>query len=217
VIIPYLLNFAMVVALFADQPTKQEILAKPLAPGAELVWADSLRSLIMIEADLYLDLEFDIDPERIARLKKLQKPVVVNSVIHTISQINAPFLRINAWPGMLQRETLEIALPSNRNDIEVGQLFGQLGWPITVVPDLPGMVTPRILAMMINEAWHTFAEGVSSREEIDTAMKLGTNYPYGPFEWCARIGEQRVVELLKELHRTDAGYTIAPPLLNATT
>ncbi len=44
------------------------------------------------------------------------------------------------------------------------------------------------MAMIINEAWHALAEEVSTKNEIDTAMKLGTNYPYGPFEWAEKIG-----------------------------
>ena len=66
--------------------------------------------------------------------------------------------------------------------------------------------------MIINEAWFSLAENISTREEIDTAMKLGTNYPYGPFEWGDKIGLDRVSALLNELHKTDTRYSIAPGL-----
>ena len=42
--------------------------------------------------------------------------------------------------------------------------------------------------MIINEAFLALQEGVSTKEEINTAMKLGTNYPLGPFEWVEKIG-----------------------------
>src|SRR5262249_16378002 len=46
----------------------------------------------------------------------------------------------------------------------------------------------RILATIINEAAMLLDQGVASREDIDTAMRLGTNYPHGPVEWADRIG-----------------------------
>jgi 3-hydroxybutyryl-CoA dehydrogenase len=79
------------------------------------------------------------------------------------------------------------------------------------------MVTARILATIINEAWYTWQDGVSGKEEIDTAMKLGTNYPMGPFEWGGKIGLSRVVGLLDVLSRTDARYMPAGSLKDAVT
>lgn len=61
--------------------------------------------------------------------------------------------------------------------------------------------------MVINEAYFTLDEKVSSKEEIDTAMKLGTNYPYGPFEWSTIIGLKNVFELLTVLSKTNSRYT----------
>ena len=49
-------------------------------------------------------------------------------------------------------------------------------------PDIPGFISARVVSMIINEAYFALEEEVSSKEEIDTAMKLGTNYPYGPFD-----------------------------------
>ena len=63
--------------------------------------------------------------------------------------------------------------------------------------------------MIINEAYFTLEEKVSTKEEIDTAMKLGTNYPYGPFEWGQKIGLKKVNELLTTLAETNSRYTPA--------
>jgi 3-hydroxybutyryl-CoA dehydrogenase len=49
-------------------------------------------------------------------------------------------------------------------------------------------------------------EKVSTKEEIDVAMKLGTNYPYGPFEWSEKIGLKNIYELLFTLSRTSPRY-----------
>ena len=56
-------------------------------------------------------------------------------------------------------------------------------------------------------------EEISSKKEIDIAMKLGTNYPYGPFEWASLIGLNKIAKLLEILNLTDERYAIAPALL----
>ena len=81
---------------------------------------------------------------------------------------------------------------------------------ILFVKDIPGLVNPRIISMIINEACFTLGAGTSSRAEIDTAMKLGTGYPLGPFEWGEKIGMDRVSALLKALAAGDELYVAAP-------
>jgi 3-hydroxybutyryl-CoA dehydrogenase len=54
--------------------------------------------------------------------------------------------------------------------------------------------------MIINEAYYTVQEGTANRDDIDQAMKLGTNYPMGPFEWCKKIGITDVYETLEALY-----------------
>ena len=78
--------------------------------------------------------------------------------------------------------------------------------------DEPGLVSARVISMIINEAFFALGENVSSIEEIDLAMKLGTNYPYGPFEWSEKIGLQNIYHLLHKLSQTDKRYLIAPLL-----
>jgi len=77
------------------------------------------------------------------------------------------------------------------------------------------MISARVVAGIINEAWYTWEEKVSTKEEIDTAMRLGTNYPLGPFEWCERIGPGQIIGLLRSLSKIDARYTPARSLLEA--
>jgi 3-hydroxybutyryl-CoA dehydrogenase len=198
----------MVIAVLADDILKEEFLTKQLPENTDIIWADSIRSLTIIDADIYFDLLFEFDQNRILQLQKiLPKPVVINSVIYTTKETDERFIRINAWPTMLKRGIIETA----------GQPFpDELQWQCQQVPDITGMVTPRITAMIINEAWFTFGDGISSKEEIDIAMKLGTNYPFGPFEWGEKIGIKDVVHLLTELKRTGERYVIAPALLKET-
>ncbi|MDB5230342.1 MAG: 3-hydroxyacyl-CoA dehydrogenase PaaH, partial [Chitinophagaceae bacterium] len=80
----------------------------------------------------------------------------------------------------------------------------------TWAPDEPGMIAARVIAMVINEAYYGLADEISSKEDIDTAMKLGTNYPYGPFEWADKIGPGNVYYLLKKLEQQHPRYAPSP-------
>ena len=89
------------------------------------------------------------------------------------------------------------------------QRFGE---KMIFVNDIPGFVSARIVVQIINEAFFTWEAGTSTKDEIDIAMKLGTGYPYGPFEWARLIGEERVAELLQRLNEEDPLYELAESL-----
>jgi 3-hydroxybutyryl-CoA dehydrogenase len=206
--------FVMTVAILANDVLKKEWLEKETPEEVEFVWVDSVSSLLMVEADAYFDLLFDTDPERTARLKPVNgKPLFVNAVPWTSKVIGKHLIRVNAWPTFLRRPVIEIAL-TDTNQLEAVQLvFDALHWRYQLVPDVCGMITPRVLAAIVNEAYYTLGAGVSSKEEIDTAMKLGTNYPFGPFAWSVAIGLRNIGALLQELARSDARYAPAPAMV----
>ena len=118
--------------------------------------------------------------------------------------------RIAGWPGFINRTSWELV---SENTDAVAAIVEALGKKAVFVTDVKGMVTARIIAMIINEAYYALGEGVSSKEEIDLAMKLGTNYPYGPFEWSEKIGLDKIFELLKSLSEDDIRYVPAPALI----
>lgn len=206
----------MTIAILADDTLKNEWLQHQFPEDITFIWVDSMSSLTMVDADAYIDLLFRNDPERNQHLAKLlPKPVLVNAVEYTTADIRHPFIRINGWPTLLKRNIAELVLPASINENTIKELFTALNWQYQLAPDVPGMITARVLAMIINEAYFTLGAGVSSKEEIDIAMKLGTNYPIGPFEWSEKIGLQRVYNLLQQLHLTDARYAPAPALESA--
>ena len=71
-------------------------------------------------------------------------------------------------------------------------------------------ISARVLATLVNEAASAVADGVADPAAVDTAMRLGANYPAGPLEWGERIGLRRVVETLDALHAkvTDGRYRV---------
>ncbi len=82
------------------------------------------------------------------------------------------------------------------------------------VADAPGLIVARTLAMLVNEACDAVHQGVCSEQGADAAMKLGVNYPAGPFEWLARWDAARMVQLLDALAATYRGerYRVSPAL-----
>ncbi|MFJ7179300.1 3-hydroxyacyl-CoA dehydrogenase [Streptomyces massasporeus] len=91
-------------------------------------------------------------------------------------------------------------------------LFQALGKRVSVIGDVPGMIVARTVARIIDLAHDAVAKGVATEEDIDTAMRLGVNYPLGPFEWSRRLGRSWAYVLLDDLHRRDPSGRYAPSL-----
>lgn len=65
------------------------------------------------------------------------------------------------------------------------------------VADGAGLVGPRIVSLIINEAAYALMEGVASAEDIDAGVRLGANYPHGPLEWADIIGIDLVYAIIR--------------------
>lgn len=159
--------------------------------------------------DCYFDLSFN---EEEPRFFKTECPVFVNAVSITLENLPSNYIRLNGWPGFLSRPTWElVAHPQYQSFAsDVMNLFGKKH---QFVADIPGMIAARIIATVINEAYFTLAEDISTKNEIDIAMKLGTNYPFGPFEWAEKIGLDNIRRLLEAMKLESNGYEISSLLL----
>ncbi|MFG1666072.1 3-hydroxyacyl-CoA dehydrogenase [Streptomyces sp. Y7] len=91
-------------------------------------------------------------------------------------------------------------------------LFQALGKDVSVIGDVPGMIVARTVARIVDLAHDAVAKGVATVEDIDTAMRLGVNYPMGPFEWSRRLGRGWAYDLLDELHVREPSGRYAPSL-----
>jgi 3-hydroxybutyryl-CoA dehydrogenase len=74
-------------------------------------------------------------------------------------------------------------------------------------------VSLRVISCIVNEAFLALSEGVATAEDIDRAMKLGANYPKGPFEWVEEIGARSIVETLDSLRAANGDAYLAAPAL----
>lgn len=78
----------------------------------------------------------------------------------------------------------------------------------------PDAIAERVILAIVNEAYRAAGDGVASGGDIDRAMRLGANHPFGPFEWVRRTGVHEVVVMLDGLSDEDADtFRPALPLL----
>jgi 3-hydroxybutyryl-CoA dehydrogenase len=98
------------------------------------------------------------------------------------------------------------------------QWLQALGFNPQRVADTPGLVVARSVAMLANEAADAVHQGVCNEAAADAAMKLGVNYPAGPFEWLALWGAGPVCHLLDALAAYYRGerYRVSPLLRQRT-
>ncbi len=91
-----------------------------------------------------------------------------------------------------------------------------IGKTMVTSQDYPGFIVNRILMPMINEAIFALHEGIASVEDIDTAMRLGTNQPMGPLALADLIGLDTCLAVMQVLHAgfADSKYRPCPLLIN---
>jgi 3-hydroxybutyryl-CoA dehydrogenase len=167
------------------------------------------------EVDVWMDLRSNAG-SRDRYLEEIPENVllIVHSVTNTLEEWNhSNVARINAWKGFLDRPVVEASIKEEATKEFLDLTWALFGKKTETVQDVPGLVTARVLAMIINEAYRAKEEGVSGPEQMDLAMKLGTNYPKGPFEWAREIGTGRIRELLEVLSLEDPLYAPANSLL----
>jgi 3-hydroxybutyryl-CoA dehydrogenase len=130
---------------------------------------------------------------------------------------NHRLVGIAALPSLLEKPLLEVAptIYSPKETLDAVSHFLQtLHKQIEIVQDRVGMVLPRILCQMINEAVFAVTEEIALPQDIDMALKLGMNFPLGPIEWADRIGIKQVFAVINALHHDlqEERYRPAPLL-----
>ena len=200
--------------IWADEARKQDILTRNLSPDFIFEFADVLsKPNLVSSAAAYFILDDSVISSFPFDQLEFEIPVFVNEISGTLADLPSDkcMIRINAWPGFLRYPVLELAARETEKK-EAEKILDAIGWTYKWVADIPGLVTPRVISMIINEACYAVNENVSTAQEIDIALKLGTSYPLGPFEWNKQIGSQRIIQLIDILSANDDRYLPAPDL-----
>ncbi|HAI82103.1 MAG TPA: hypothetical protein DCL43_00415 [Chitinophagaceae bacterium] len=200
----------MTIAIYANE-LQQQVLTQKFTERYTVQFCNSFAALATCEASVYIDLYFD---EHLQRLDKPHAWVLAQALTVTNEQLPTNYIRINGWYGLLQQPALQVCIHLAVN-ADAQALINNLGWKPLVCPDIVGLISARSIAMIINEAYFALAENVATKADIDIAMQLGTNYPFGPFDWSEKIGLQQIHQLLLALAATDDRYAPAPALIQA--
>lgn len=198
----------MKIALTGTEELKAEIL--PLISQGNIIKEFDIANTYEVQSDFFdvvIDLSFDNDPlSRAPLLAQIPTSCYLVGAVFCQLSLTAsalPFDKtygICAFPTLLSRSVLEYSSPLEK-EIDPFILSGLHFEKGIRVEDRIGMATPRIISMIVNEAYYTLQEGTASKKDIDLGMKLGTAYPKGPFEWAEKIGPKMVYKLLHTVYQ----------------
>lgn len=216
------------VLLTGDSPLYAELYELISANGyrvVSLAEGAAEREAIILALEVN-NLDLDAKKQQLSELDRLLSPsvpIVTTSLAITATEAASWTTNPKRVCGfgtlvpLAERALLEVApaLQTEAAALEAARsFFHSLGKETEAVEDEVGLVFPRILSLIINEAAFALMEKAATPEDIDIAMKKGTNYPYGPLEWADRIGLDEVYAISRGLQRdlAEERYRTAPLL-----
>jgi 3-hydroxybutyryl-CoA dehydrogenase len=104
--------------------------------------------------------------------------------------------------SLQDQRVVEIADAEATSDdaLELAQeVFESLGCGVALVENHAGLFLGRTIGSIVNEAVYAVQDEIATPEDVDLAMRLGTNYPRGPIEWGQEIGGDRIARILQRL------------------
>ncbi len=150
-------------------------------------------------------------------------PIVTSAITETVlAQVHTMknkerIIGIASFPTLLENSLVELS-PSLYTKQEIADktkdFFTTIKKESVIVEDAVGMVMPRILCQIINEALFTVAHDVANPKDVDEAMKHGAHFPHAPIEWGEKIGFKNIVGVLDALYKNhgEEKYRVAPLL-----
>ncbi|MGF9963568.1 3-hydroxyacyl-CoA dehydrogenase family protein [Bacillus rhizoplanae] len=171
------------------------------------VLANIVSTITLEEACKEVELVIEAAPENLQLKKEIFKQIDTYTSKSTILATNTSELSVTAIASATNRsekvvgmhwfnpapimKLIEIVkgVDTEEHTIQaVKELAEEIGKETVVVKDMQGFVTSRAIAVHLLECMRMYEEGVGSKEEIDKAIKLGLNYPMGPFELADYVG-----------------------------
>ena len=199
----------MKVLVIGNSPSIEEFKQKFDAGHSYIFYQDySFDIEELATTDVVFDYNLEETPEAIEQY--LEYPdlfLFINSPKVSLAQISHVFGRgyckvagFNGLASFVNRKKIEVSLLNEDDEESLAYICSSLGTEYLLVKDRVGMVLPRIMATIVNEAYYMLQEGTATEDDIDTAMKLSNRFPLGPFEWSRKVGVNQLYELLEALY-----------------
>ena len=182
---------------------------------SRIKWQTDLKNIsdydLIIEA---VEEDFDIKVKVFQELDKIAKQdaiFVSNTSTLSLTKISEKTSRpdkmiglhfLNPVPKIPLVEIVKCLNTSNETVAFVKDFVSKIGKTPVEVYEYPGFITTRCIVPLINEAMHILLEGVATAKDIDTAMKLGYNFQYGPLEMADMMGLDEVLTWMETLWGT---------------
>jgi 3-hydroxybutyryl-CoA dehydrogenase len=157
--------------------------------------------------------------EALAALERTATTTAILCVDGSLAELDSGggAVGFHVLPPLSEARVVELTRSAYTTDTsarEVESFFRALGKHVEWVGDAPGLVLGRIVCQLVNEACFAITAGIGSASDIDTAMRLGYNYPRGPLEWADLIDLDHVLVMLDALfdERHEERYRASPLL-----
>lgn len=167
-----------------------------------------------IKKDIYKKLDAITDPEVVLATNTSSLPIVEIAVCTKRPDKVVGMHFFNPAPVMKLVEVIKTLATSDETAQFAYDFAVALGKEPVSTKDIPGFIVNRILIPMLNEAVYAYQDGLGTPEDIDKAMKLGTNQPIGPLALIDLIGLDVTIDVMDTFYQEfqDSKYRSAPLL-----
>ncbi|HQF42062.1 MAG TPA: 3-hydroxyacyl-CoA dehydrogenase NAD-binding domain-containing protein [Ignavibacteriaceae bacterium] len=155
-----------------------------------------------LKVKVFQELDKIINPDAIfvSNTSTLSLTKISESISRSTNVIGMHFL--NPVPKIPMVELVKSLHTSNETVSKAKEFAARIGKTPVEVYEYPGFITTRAIVPLINEAMHMLLEGIATAKDIDTALKLGYNFQYGPLEMADAMGLDEVLTWMETLWKT---------------
>lgn len=171
------------------------------AKDCELI-IEAVQEDFLVKESVFKALDKIADPDTIfvSNTSTLSLTKLSESITRSDKVIGMHFL--NPVPKIPMVELVKSLHTSNDTVTKVKNFASRIGKTPVEVYEYPGFITTRAIVPLINEAMHMLLEGIATAKDIDTALKLGYNFQYGPLEMADSMGLDEVLTWMETLWNT---------------
>src|SRR5262245_39799639 len=148
----------MKLVVLATDDSRKEMLEQGLKEGVHVEWIQQVEDFTAQKnADGYIQLLNNLAEKVILILTQLKQLVIFSSMMMPVAQVPLHFVRINGWNTFLKRPVVEASCGDENLKNQSEEIFAAFNKKVAWTPDIPGFISSRVIAMIINEAYFALA------------------------------------------------------------